>query len=145
MSLVLLDTNVLVYAYDTSDPKRQGIALGVVRYLGKRQQGCLSVQSLSEFASVALRKFNLSPSEVMAQVEAWQAVFSVFELTPAIVLEAARGVRDHRLAFYDAQIWASARLHQVPFVWSEDFQDGLVLDGVRCLNPFAADFELEDI
>lgn len=61
-----------------------------------------------------------------------------------IVLEAARGARDHGLAYYDAQIWASARLNQVPTIFSEDFTDGQVLEGVRFINPFSTNFRLED-
>lgn len=34
-----------------------------------------------------------------------------------------------------------ARLNQIPLVLSEDFQDGLALDGVRFVNPFARSFE----
>jgi predicted nucleic acid-binding protein len=59
-----------------------------------------------------------------------------------IVTEAARGVRDHQLAYYDAQIWATARLHGVPIILSEDFQTGRTLEGVRFVNPFADDFQL---
>ena len=77
------------------------------------------------------------------QVERWQNIFPVFDLTPQIVLEAARGVRDHKMAFYDAQIWAAARLNQIPVVFSEDFQDGQVLEGVRFANPFTPTFDLE--
>ena len=66
----------------------------------------------------------------------------VFDLTPMIVLEALRGVRDHGLSYYDAQIWAAARLNQVPVVFSEDFNTDSVLDGVRFVNPFATDFDL---
>jgi predicted nucleic acid-binding protein len=60
-----------------------------------------------------------------------------------IVLEAVRGVRKHRLAYWDAQIWATARLNQVPLILSEDFSDGQVLKGVRFVNPFAPGFDLQ--
>lgn len=58
------------------------------------------------------------------------------------MLEAARGFRQHRLSYYDAQIWATARLNQVPTVFTEDFQDGQRLEGVRFVNPLVAGFEL---
>jgi predicted nucleic acid-binding protein len=51
---------------------------------------------------------------------------------------------DHSLAYYDAQIWATARLNQIPLIFSEDFQDGQTLEGVRFVNPFSAQFELRD-
>ena len=60
-----------------------------------------------------------------------------------IVLEAARGVLDHNMSYYDAQVWASARLNQIPIIFSEDFNDGSVIEGVRFVNPFAGGFRLE--
>jgi predicted nucleic acid-binding protein len=69
-------------------------------------------------------------------------MWRVIDLTPIIVLEAARGVRDHQLSYYDAQIWAAARLNQAPVVFSEDFQHQQTLEGVRFINPFSPDFEL---
>jgi predicted nucleic acid-binding protein len=70
--------------------------------------------------------------------------FPVFDQTPLIVLEAARDARDHGLAYYDAQTWAVARLNRVTVILGEDFSDGQVLEGVRFVNPFSADFRLED-
>lgn len=57
-----------------------------------------------------------------------------------IVLEALRGVRDHHLPYFDAQIWACARLNQVPVVFSEDFNPGF-LEGMRFVNPFLLDVD----
>ena len=45
---------------------------------------------------------------------------------------------------YDAQIWAVAKLNQAPVVFSEDFSDGQVIEGVRFVNPFARDFQVEE-
>ena len=56
-----------------------------------------------------------------------------------VVLEALRGVRDYQLSYYDAQIWATARLNRVPVVFSEDFHHG-VLEGVHIVNPLALNF-----
>lgn len=146
MPAILLDTNVLVYVFDTNEPARQDQAIKVLRGLELTGSGRLSVQCLAEFCAVAtrfLRPF-LKPAEAAIQVERFSRTFPVFDLTPLIVIEAARGVRDHALAYYDAQIWATARLNQVPIIFSEDFNVGGALEGVRFINPFAADFVLED-
>jgi len=60
----------------------------------------------------------------------------VFDLTQFIVLEAVRGFRLHRLSYYDAQIWATAKLHQVGMILTEDFTHDRVVEGVRFVNPF---------
>ncbi len=54
-----------------------------------------------------------------------------------IVLEAARGVRDYQFSFWDAQIWATARLNQIPTIYSEDFNVNSAIEGVRFLNPLS--------
>jgi len=46
------------------------------------------------------------------------------------------------MPYWDAQLWATARLNQVEVLLSEDFQDGRVLGGVRFVNPFAPSFDL---
>jgi predicted nucleic acid-binding protein len=47
------------------------------------------------------------------------------------------------MLYFDSQIWAVARLNQVPTIFSEDFSDGLVLEGVRFVNPFIPEFDIE--
>ncbi len=105
----------------------------------------LSVQALAEFFSVATRKLSpsLTPAEALDQVNLFIRLWPVFDLTPMIVLEAGRGVRDHKLPYYDAQVWATARLNQVPVVFSEDFRDGSILEGMRFVNSFSPEFLLE--
>ena len=142
MPSILLDTNILVYTFEPRDLERQERAIAVLVQLEQRGAGCLSAQCLAEFVNAVIAKRRLSIDEAILQVERWQYAFPVFSITPQIVLEAARGVRDHALSYYDAQIWAAARLNQIPIVLSEDFQDGQSLEGVRFINPFAEGFDL---
>jgi predicted nucleic acid-binding protein len=145
MPLILMDTNLLVYLYDQKYPERQAQSQRVLEQLELRRNGRLSVQSLAEFFSVATRKLspNLTAAEALHQIDLFLRLWPVFDLTPMVVLEAGRGVRDHHLSYYDAQIWAAARLNQVPLVFGEDFQDARVLEGVRFVNPFTPGFVLE--
>lgn len=145
MSLILIDTNVLVYAYDFNTPVKQAQARQVLDRLEQTHNGRLSVQCLSEFVNTSTHRLHppLSTADALAQINLFIRMFPVFDLTPLIVMEAARGVRDYSLAYYDAQIWATARLNQISIVFSEDFQDGQVLEGVRFVNPFARGFEME--
>ena len=145
MTRIVLDTNVLIYFYDHNSPEKQTRAREIVTRLAQTRNGCLSAQTLAEFITATMRKLKppLSASEALIEASQLAGVFQVFDLTQNIVLEAARGVRDHQFAYYDAQIWAAARLNQVPLIFSEDFQDGQILEGVRFINPFVEPFELE--
>lgn len=134
----LIDTNLLVYPHDAKNAWKRRRAHDVLERVAAEQAAALPAQALAEFASVALRKLEppMAPEEVYAQVESLERVFPVLPLTPAVVLEAVRGVREHRLSYYDAQIWAVAKLGQVGVVLSEDFASGSLLEGVEFLDPF---------
>lgn len=144
MNRYLLDTNLLVYGFDSADGEKQERALDTVARVGRGPTGALPAQALAEFCRVALGKLDppLSPEETYRQVELYERAFPVLPLTPAVVLEAVRGVRDHAFAYFDAQIWAAARLNQIPVVLSEDFATGATVEGVTFLNPLEPAFDL---
>jgi len=144
MPPILIDTNLLVYLYDQNQLGKQAQSHRVLEQLELTRSGRLSVQALAEFFSVATRKLSpsLTPAEALEQINLFIRLWPVFDLTPMIVMEAGRGVRDHKLSYFDAQVWATARLNQVPVIFSEDFDSGRVLEGVRFINPFAPDFDL---
>ena len=139
----VLDTNVLVYALDRREPEKRDRAREVLRRLGT-SGAILPAQVLSEFANVCLRKLEPrpDPAAVQREVERLLLAFPVLPLTGPVVLEALRGVREHLLSYYDAQIWAVARLGQVGVILSEDFNPGAVLDGVSFANPLDPTFDL---
>ena len=137
-------TNGLVYAHGGSDAAKHRRAVEVLGRWGASATGALSAQVLAEFASVALRKLQppMSPDVVYRQIERFETAFVVLPVTASVVLEAVRGVRDHQLAYYDAQLWALAKLAQIPALLSEDFQTGATTEGVMFVNPFAAEFDV---
>jgi len=143
---IFVDTNVLVYAYDRSEPQKQKQALRVLDRLAVTGAGAISTQVLSEFFVAVTRKIAapLSVDEAHERVKNYLQSWTTLDLTGMVVLEAVRGVRDHQFNFWDAQIWAVARLNQVAVVFSEDFNVGAVIEGVRFANPFAEDFQIEE-
>ncbi len=147
MPTALIDTNILVYAYDRGEYVKQQQAIRVLESLQRTGMGRLSVQSLAEFFSATTKgkepvlTIQQASEQVLELAQTWQ----IFDLTRQVVSEAVRGVRDHQLAFWDAQIWAVARLNQIPLVLSEDFQTGAVVEGVRFLNPFEPAFDLHAV
>ncbi len=141
----LLDTNLLVYPFDPRDETKQARARTLLARLAPGDETGLSSQALSEFANVGLKKLSLPAPFVGRQVERYAQLFRVLPLTPAVVLEAVRGVGDHWMSYYDAQMWAAAKLNQVPVVLSEDFPSGATVEGVTFLDPLAASFDLSGL
>jgi predicted nucleic acid-binding protein len=142
-----VDTNVVAYAYDTNEPERQLRAQEVMARLRRAHAGALSTQVLGELyvTMIRPRRLNLPRDAAEATVRNFLRSWPVFEVTPMHVDEAVRGVREHRLSYYDALIWATARLNGMPHLLSEDGQDGRYLEGVRYLNPFAPDFDVAQL
>jgi predicted nucleic acid-binding protein len=140
----VVDTNVLVYALDGREPEKRERAREVIGRVGGAGTAVLPAQVLSEFANACLRKLEPSPdpTTVRREVERLMLAFPVLPLTGPVVLEALRGVGEHMLSYYEAQIWAVARLGQAAVVLSEDFNPGAVLDGVSFTNPLDPEFDL---
>lgn len=142
---ILVDTNVMLYAYDRGAPTKQQRALDTMDRLVHQGMGVLTTRVLAEFYVNAIRNLEppLTPEEAYARLQNYLLSWEVLDMTGQIVLEAARGVQSYQMSYWDAQIWASARLNQVAVILSEDFNTGTVIEGVRFVNPFADDFDLD--
>ena len=133
MADAFLDTNVLVYAF-TSDP-RAAAAQALLE-----QGGIISVQCLNEFVSVARRKLGHSWRDVRMALDAIRTMCPVIvPLDLDTHSEALRLAERYGFSVFDALVTASALRSGSDILWSEDMQDGLLIDGrLRIANPFAA-------
>src|SRR2546430_17181072 len=136
--MVSFDTNILVYATAAApDAKAKRSRDLIVRGM---QSGwsILLLQTLAEFSSVAIRKAGIPIDDIRATIDAWRAVLPVQAAEDGDLAAALDAVKAHRLAFWDAMLWAAAQRPCVRHLLTEDLQDGFELDGVRFINPFEA-------
>ena len=96
----------------------------------------LLLQVLAEFSNVAIRKARIPVKDIRRTIDAWRAVLPIQAADEGDLLMALDAVRAHRLAFWDAMLWASAQRAGVRHLLTEDLQDGFVLQGVTFINPF---------
>ena len=126
-----LDTNVLLYAFVSTDP-RQGRALELLL-----TGGVVSVQVLNEFVSAARSKLKMDAAELDRSLAVVRSLCpSVLDSTVADHEAAFALSRNGGLHIYDATIVASAVRAGCKTLWTEDMQDGRVIDGVTIRNPF---------
>jgi predicted nucleic acid-binding protein len=144
MAEVLIDTNILIYAHQPAERDKYRSALSTLEAVMESGLGRLSAQILAEFISATTRGSRpiLTIDESLAQASLLAEAMPVLEITSLIVLEAGRGVRQHGLSYFDAQIWATARLNQIPTIFTEDFVNGRRIEGVQFLDPLASGFDL---
>jgi predicted nucleic acid-binding protein len=98
----------------------------------------VSVHVLNEFASVLRKKFQFSPAEIRARIEHILDVTEAISLTTNHTLAALDLMEKYRLSWFDALILATALDNNCTIIYSEDLQDGLLLEQrMRVINPFS--------
>ncbi len=126
------DTNVFVYVVGQKD-KRTAKAEALVA-----NGGMISVQVLNELASVSHRKLGMSWEEIGEAL----AAIRVLCPTPISVTTETQGsglriASKYGFSFHDALIAAAALEADCTTLYSEDFQDGQVIEGrLTVRNPF---------
>lgn len=132
-----LDSNVLIYAYDVSNPAKQRIAQALVA-TALAGGIVLSTQVLAEFAAALLHKISPAarPRDLTAALDAL-APIKLIAPDGDIVRRAVEAHLAYGLHFYDGMIVAAAERAGCGRIWSEDFNPGQKYFGIAVVNPFS--------
>jgi predicted nucleic acid-binding protein len=135
-----VDTNVLVYAFDSSAATKQQAARRLLERLWESSCGCLSVQVLQEFFVTVTKKVAapLPVEEATARLREFSA-WRVFAPTANDVLDAIALQNETKIGFWDAMIVHAAVESGCEVLWTEDLNPGQSLQGVRIRNPFTVE------
>ena len=130
---IFIDTNVLVYAYSNDDLSKKASAADALQ----TPDAWLSTQVLTEFANVYHRKLKIGWPQVERVVEQLSVEFSIQTNTAATITHATRLAQRYGFSWFDALIVAAALECGCQTLYSEDLQDGQLVEGsLRVLNPF---------
>lgn len=126
-----IDTNVLLYLAG-DDAAKAARAEAVLR-----AGGAISVQVLNELANVARRKMRMTWAETQEFLGALRGLLTVHPVTVETHETGLALAERYGFSVYDAMIVAAALGAGCGTLYSEDMQDGMMLDkGVRIVNPF---------
>jgi predicted nucleic acid-binding protein len=131
-----VDTNILMYAHDTSAGEKHERAKAVVEELWRDRTGVVSTQVLQELA-VNLRRKAGRPLDVKATREivsdylTWQVIVNGGES----ILEAMDLESRYQISFWDAMVIQAAQLSGADVLYSEDLSDGQKYGSVHVINP----------
>lgn len=133
-----VDTNILVYAHDSTAGDKRDRARSLLEELWETDEGCLSVQVLQEFFVTVTRKVPSpldagSAAVIVADLSRWR----VHSPGPEDVLGAIDIHRREDVSFWDALIVRSAGALGCEILYSEDLNPGQWYEGVRAYNPLA--------
>ena len=136
---VFVDTNVLVYRHDRSDPRKQARADDWIRLLVQRRTARTSFQVLQEFYVTLTRKLRpgfdaREAQEIVRDLSVWRPV--TVDLT---VMERSWILQQHySLSWWDSLIVAAAQTCECPVLLTEDLQHDQLFGQVKVIDPFAS-------
>jgi predicted nucleic acid-binding protein len=142
MHTVFVDSNILIYSQDATDPRKQKQAFDWLEYLWRARTGKISFQVLREVYVNLTRKVALPVPAERAQNLVRQ--FMVWNPRPedAGFFEVAWDIEaKFKLSWWDSMIVAAAQVSECRFLLSEDLQDGMSLSQLTVVNPFSISWE----
>jgi len=133
---IFLDTNILVYAYNSDDPTKQKITVKLLREDFAEKEVCISVQVLNEFYAV-LSKHKIEHSEIEQYIN---EIINSVQILPINVLISKKALdirKKYRYSWWDSLILVSALESNSSVLYSEDMQHGQFIENsLKIVNPF---------
>ena len=132
-----VDSNILIYMYDNSEPQKRLLAEELVTSLVVNGNGFISVQVLGEFfVSVTRRIRNpLSIEEADAAIDRIGSLPAI-DIDSAMVRRAIATHGRYGTTYWDSLIIAAAERAGCTSILSEDMNTGQSYHGLLAINPF---------
>ena len=131
-----VDSNILLYAHDSSTGTKHGLAKTLVEKLWQSGTGVVSTQVLQEVC-VNLRKKAGNPltidevRRVLQDYFAWEVVTNTRET----ILQALEVELRYKVSFWEAMVLQAAETSGCSILYSEDFNDQQDFGSVQVVNP----------
>ena len=132
-----LDTNILVYAYDKHEARKQKVAQALLTDSIEQENALVSVQVLGEFFNVVTRRIKepMSPDEAQ-KIIVGLSILPVQDVDLAMVNRAIDTHKAYQISYWDSLIVAAAERAACTRILSEDLNDGQSYHGIIVANPF---------
>lgn len=134
--MIALDTNVLIYASQNNDTLGRDIVARAMMEKLEPSGAIVPLQVIGEFLNACRKKQILPLAAASRRAEYWMDVYDLPTSHPQDYLVAAATSEKFTLQYFDALILTVAARAGAILLLSEDMHDGLVVDGVRIVNPF---------
>lgn len=136
----LVDTNILVYRFDSRFAEKQKIATRILRRGILDDSVRVPHQAIVEFVAAVTRPIRghviLKQADALREAEEFLKQFTVLYPNEAILREAIRGCAAYQLNWFDAHLWSYAEHYGLPEILTEDFQHDRLYGTVKVVNPF---------
>ena len=133
-----LDTNILVYTFDSRATRKKGRAQDLVDQALQSQDGVVSTQVIQEFLNVATTKFHrpLTLHDAQRYLQEVLAPLCIVFTSIDLYRQALDLQHETRYSFYDSLIIGGALQAGCQTLFSEDLQHGQHIRSLQIINPF---------
>ena len=133
-----LDTNIFVYSFDETSPAKRKLSRKLIQRALSSGKGVISWQVIQEFLNVARHKWYTPMSASAANLYLETVLQPLCTVYPSMDLysSALRIYEQTQYRYYDSLILSSAISSGAKKLYSEDLQDGRMIDGLEIQNPF---------
>src|SRR3989338_7764690 len=137
--IFLVDTNVIVYAYEMEESERKNKALKILEKCYNNEITlALSNQNLAEFSVVSLKKLKLNSGKVKETIRDISnfAGFKKLFYTDKTVISAIEISEKYNISFWDSLIAATMIENNILSIYTEKEKDFKV-PSLNVINPFS--------
>lgn len=129
-----IDTNIWVYAFSAvQDVQKTRRSRALIR---QTTNIYVNIQVINETTQNLLRKFGATEDVIRRLIRSYYRKYSVIDTTQTTLIKASSLRTHYSFSFWDSTIIASALEAQADTLFSEDLQDGLVVEGrLTIMNP----------
>ena len=132
--LCFIDTNIWIYAFVEDETSgKSSLAKSLIQ---DRPGICLSTQVINETCVNLLKTARFSEQQIARLVDSWYSKYNVVELTKPVIMQASKLRQNYGFSFWDSLIVSSAWQVKAVVLYSEDMQDGMVIENrLKIINP----------
>lgn len=131
---VFLDSNIILYCYSNSELDKQKIARDIFEIYTRPN---ISKQVINEVTNILFKKYKLDSQSVESTILQISNLVTILDFDLTTQVKAIRIKKDYNLQYYDSLILATALENNCKILYSEDMQDGLVIENqLTIVNPF---------
>jgi len=142
MDAVFVDSNVLIYSQDTSEPLKQRQARSWLEHLWRTRSGRVSFQVLREVYVNLTRKVpNPLPVASARNIVRLFLEWNPRPEAPEFFETAWEIESKFNLSWWDSMIVAAAHLMECRYLLTGDLQEGAHLNKLVVINPFSISWE----
>ena len=129
-----IDSNIWLYAFiNNSEEKKSEVAKNIIA----ANNITISTQVINEVSVNLIKKAKFSESDIQELVQDFYFNYRVIDIDSTILINASKLRQNYCFSYWDSLIVASALKASAKILYSEDMQNGLIVDkSLTVVNPF---------